>query len=194
MIVAIDPSLSATAVVRGDVRNYEVAVFGSENRSDSVYRRIQRYRGLVEQVAGFIGRAQPDAIFIEGYSYGSNDARAKFIAEYGGLLRDMLLGYTSDVYEIAPSSLKKFVGAKPKQGKDGVAAGVQRLYGVTFPTSDETDAYALYRLGLCVLGCEETAGLAQAEVVSQIINPRPRKRKVRKGGGRRSKLKDKTLF
>lgn len=193
MILAIDPSLTGTAVVIGGPSGvYDIRRFSSHHRTDTVYHRIQRYRGLVAEVAAYIGCQSIDAVFIEGYSFASDVSRARYSAEYGGLLRASLLELTSDVYEIQPLALKKFAGGIGKGDKQRVIEGLKRRYNVRFETDDEYDAYGLYRLGLCVLGHVAPQGLAQCEVVEQIRNPQPKPRKPRKPG--RRKKKENTLF
>lgn len=187
-ILAIDPSLTNTAAVIGDpfgVLGSEC--FGSDPRTQSVYHRVLRYRTLVDAIRRWASWYSPDAVFIEGYAFGANMAMAKFAAEYGGLLRSMLIDLTSDVYEIAPHSLKKFAGGAGKGGKERVIAGLERQYGVSFKTDDEYDAFGLYRLGLCVLGLAKPIGLPQIEVTEQIRNPMPKVRKPRKRKARKAK-------
>lgn len=192
MILAIDPSLTGTAVIRGDGKCYAVHCFGSDPNTQSVYRRINRFRGLVDDIARWIGENEVTAIFIEGYSFGSNQAMAKSLAEFGGLLRDRLLYYTSDIYEIPPSSLKRFATGNGAAKKPLVCKCLRESYNVHFKTDDEYDAFGLYRLGLCVLGYAEPQTRAQTEVVEQIRNPQPKARKPRKPGMR--KKKENTLF
>ena len=196
MILAIDPSLTGTAAVIGGTSGFfDIRRFSSDHRTDTVYHRIQRYRGLVRDVRLFVGGVPIDAVFVEGYSFASDASRARYSAEYGGLLRASLLELTSDVYEIQPLALKKFAGGIGKGDKQRVIEGLKRRYNVRFETDDEYDAYGLYRLGLCVLGHVAPQGLAQVEVVEQIRNPQPKPRKPRKPRkpGRRKK-KENTLF
>jgi len=193
VILAIDPSLTGTAVVIGGPSGvYDIRRFSSHHRTDTVYHRIQRYRGLVAEVAAYIGCQSIDAVFIEGYSLGHARPGVFQLTEYGGLLRVMLLDLTSDIYEVPPSSLKRFAAGKGNAKKPVVAKCLSVRYGVRFDTDDEYDAFGLYRLGLCVLGHAEPHGLAQCEVVEQIRNPQPKPRKPRKPG--RRKKKENTLF
>lgn len=187
MILAIDPSLTGTAVVRGDENGFEVRRFASKPRTQSVYHRITRCTGIIEQIGQFIGAHVIEAVFIEGYSFGSNMASARYCAEFGGLLRCMLLSLTSDVYEVAPHALKKFASGVGKGGKEGVIEAVKTRYGRSFATDDECDAFMLYQIGLCVLGRKGPIGLAQAEVIAAILHPAPKKKKRRKAKKRTAK-------
>lgn len=193
MILAIDPSLRCTAAAFGDEHGFTMETFSSVGyEGDSAYERVTRYRGMVGQLARWLTGERPDAIFIEGYSFGSNDARAKFLAEYGGILRNRLIEFTTNIWEIPPARLKRFITGKGSGKKEGVKAAIERDYSKVFQTDDEYDAFALYRLGLCAMGLCETVGRAQAEVVYQLFHPAPRKKKTRRKGPR--KAKEKRLF
>jgi Holliday junction resolvasome RuvABC endonuclease subunit len=169
VILAIDPSLTNTAVIVGHGVDYQLKTFGSKNQGDNVSGRIARYDALVGQVMDWIEDAEPiDAVFIEAYSYGSNDARAKFSAEYGGILRFHLVDLTQRIFEVAPMTLKKFCTGAGKGKKDMVAAHLTKRYGVMFNDNDSFDAFGLYQLGLVVEGVTPAATTAQAECAAKI--------------------------
>ena len=48
---------------------------------------------------------------------------------------------------VAPQALKKFVTGKGNVKKDQMKLAVFKRWGVEFPTTDETDAYALAQWG-----------------------------------------------
>lgn len=184
MILAIDPSLTGTAVVRGDGKDFEVRKFGSTNEGDNVAARIARYDALVDKIVTWLSdRTYYDAIYIEAYSYGSNDARAKFSAEYGGLLRWCLLDLLADgdrFFEVAPMTLKKFVTGVGKGGKENVIAHIVKRYGVMLDGNDEYDAFGLYQLGLVAEGISEPLMQAQREAADKvlgIVTPKPAKKR-----------------
>ena len=172
MIVGIDPSLKATAIVAGigpDVNQYAVCEFGSTSVGDGVRGRIARYEDLTGRVIDWLETAAPiDAIYIEAYSFGSNDASAKYIAEYGGILRFHLVDLCPRIVEVAPMTLKKFATGKGAGKKDMIAAHLTKRYGVMFGTSDLFDAYALYRLGRVAEGLDEAQCLAQRECAEKV--------------------------
>ena len=169
MICGIDPSLTNTAVVCGEsITDYTVDRFGSKFVSDSVVDRCKRYEGLVHRVNACVAAAAPTAIFIEAYAFSRNDAKAKFVAEYGGLLRWHLADITPHIYEVSPMTLKKFVTGKGNVKKNVVMAHIQKRYGVLFENDDEADAFGLYQLGLVAIGI--TAGnSAQREAAEKIL-------------------------
>lgn len=178
-IIAIDPSLTNTAVVMGSgPENFRIATFGSKNVGDDVHGRISRYSDLVHRVMEFVLNGDGiEAVYMEAYSFGSNDARAKFSAEYGGLLREQLVLYAPRIYEVAPMTLKKFATGKGAGKKEMVIAHLMKRYEVEFSTNDEFDAYGLYRLGLVAEGICAWATEAQRECSETVLGLGKAKRK-----------------
>ena len=183
MILAIDPSLTNTAVVLGGCPDWTMRTFGSKNRGDDAVSRIVRASQLVRDIREWVTEFNPiRAVYIEGYSFGSNDSRARYSAEYGGLLRAMLIECCSlAVIEVAPTTLKKFCTGKGGGKKEMVIAHLMKRYDVEFATNDEFDAYGLYRLGLVAEGLEEAQNQAQRECVDKVLGrsavPKTRKKK-----------------
>lgn len=174
MIVAIDPSLRATAIVAGtgpDPEHWNVRTFGSGNSGDNVIDRILRYENQVGHIMDWLVGFEPiTGIFIEAYSFGSNDARGKFGAEYGGILRWNLCDLTHRIYEVAPSTLKLFATGKGNGSKDMVAAHLTNRYDVMLASNDEFDAYGLYRLGLVIDGHDEPQCNHQRAAAAKVVD------------------------
>ncbi len=177
MILAVDPSLTNTAVIRGDASEYALETFSSKNIGDNVAARIHRLDDFVSSIMLWIGHEPIEAVYIEAYSYGSNDARAKFSAEYGGILRWHLVELTERIFEVAPMTLKKFCTGKGAGGKDLVAAHLAKRHGVMFRDNDSFDAFGLYRLGLVAEGLAEPDNQAQREAVDRVLGLAPSKKK-----------------
>jgi len=182
-VLAVDPSLTNTAVVVGDGLWCEIKTFGSANLGKSVRERVTRYERLADDILFWAtsksGRIL--AVFIEAYSYGSNDANAKFSAEFGGILRQRLLKQSNSIFEVAPTTLKKFVTGTGKGKKVGVISHLSKDYGVTFQSDDEFDAYGLYRLGLVAEGICEPANQAQREAADTVLGIKTTKKGKRNG-------------
>jgi len=168
-LLAIDPSLTNTAIVRGDAHGYALQSFSSNNIGDNVAGRITRYDLHVAGMMEWIGDTAIDAIYIEAYSYGSNDARAKFSAEFGGILRWHLADLTDRIFEVAPMTLKKFCTGAGKGGKDMVIAHLARRWNIVLKSNDEYDAFGLYRLGLVAEGLAEPDNNAQREAANKVL-------------------------
>lgn len=191
-ILAIDPSLVGTAIVRGDVSGFEVKRFTSEPSGEYAAARVRRYERLITAEMQWIGPGPFDAIFIEGYAFSKNDAGARWLTEYGGILRWHLCDLTTRLWEVSPNILKLFATGQWTAKKPEVCDQLRRKYDVHFDTSDEYDAYGLFRMGLVVRGLVEPYGAFQADAVCRLKHPQPRVRKARRGGQR--KPPERTLF
>lgn len=191
-ILAIDPSLTNTAAVFGDADGYAVKCFPSKPCGTSVFARMDRCREVridledwIEDQRKLAVTFQRIAIYIEGYSFGSRGAAVTQIAEFGGVLRYFISQYSSRVYEVAPTTLKKFCTGKGAGKKEMVIAHLMKRYDVEFNTNDEYDAYGLYRLGLVAEGLVEPANQAQREAVDTVLG-----RSAKKSNKRRVRSED----
>lgn len=181
VVVAIDPSLSNTAVVIGCNSEPARQCFGSKSAGLLVSQRIPRFRAQVDEIRRFmcqVTSAESVAVYIEGYNTGSHPSGQTSLCEYGGMLREMLLDFTNKVIEVPPSTLKKFATGKGNVPKDMVAAHLTNRYGVLLASNDEYDAYGLYRLGLIAEGHEQPQNQSQSECVNSALglNKKPKKR------------------
>jgi crossover junction endodeoxyribonuclease RuvC len=179
MILGIDPSLTGTAVVCGNGSSYSIGRFSSANSGDDVCGRMGRIDSLVAGIIEWIVQHDVEAVFIEGYSFGSKCNR-ELLGEFGGLLRWHLVHVTRSIYEVQPSTLKKFATGKGGGTKDMVAAHLTNRYGVLLGSSDEYDAYALYQLGLVATGLREAENNAQREAADRVMGVAPPKKRTRK--------------
>lgn len=178
-IIAIDPSLTNTAVVVGDVSDYRLKTFSSGNIGNDVAGRIARYDALVASIMEWIGEPDADAIYIEGYSFGSKGGALSSICEYGGILRWHLDELSDRIFEVAPSTLKKFCTGKGDGNKDMVAAHLSRRWNVMFHDNDSFDAFGLYRLGLVAEGLAEPDNQAQREAANKVLGiATPKKKRI----------------
>src|SRR3990167_3659041 len=124
---------------------------------------------LVAGVVEFIESHGPSvAIFIEGYSFGSNMPGKNGTVEFGGLLRWHLVDLAPRVYEVAPTTLKKFVTGKGNAKKEQILAHVQKRWGEMFETNDAGDAFGLYKLGCVVERLTEADTDAQREAAAKV--------------------------
>src|SRR3990167_1433001 len=168
-VVGIDPSLTNTAVVIGDGVTCTLGEFGSKNAGDNIRSRVARYDALVAGVVEFIESPGPSvAIFIEGYSFGSNMPGKNGTVEFGGLLRWHLVDRAPRVYEVAPTTLKKFVTGKGNAKKEQMLAHVQKRWGEMFEANDAGDAFGLYKLGCVVERLTEADTDAQREAAAKV--------------------------
>ena len=170
-VAGIDPSLTHTAVCSGDGREWRMECFSSKNRGDDVVGRIRRFEGIVFDIDAHLAQVKPDLILIEGYSFGSKYSR-ELLGEYGGLIRWHCVDRTPNVFEVAPHCLKKFATGKGSGKKELVAAQIALRWKVDFKSSDEYDAYALYRMALIVAGLDVASNESQREAVQKVVGTR----------------------
>lgn len=172
--IGIDPSLTGTAVCvlrDGNREPLDMHRFSSA-AADGVYGRINRYSGLSASVLDAVSGMSPEAtVFIEGYSFASPGNSARWLAEYGGVLRYGLIGAGFKVIEVPPQSLKKFATGKGGAKKEMVMAHVAQRWNRIFDTSDEADAFCLAQLGLRYLGMVECETTAMREVIARLKTP-----------------------
>jgi len=171
LVAGIDPSLTNTAVVIGGGSKYECKTFSSQPSGKDVASRIHRVSALVDGIVEFVRDNAVEVVCLEGYSYGSNMPGHHTIVEYGGLLRYKLLPHCA-IYEVAPTTLKKFATGKGSGKKIGMVSCLARRYGVDFRSDDEYDAFGLYLLAMGVAGSAEPENQAQAQAIRTVVEAR----------------------
>ena len=163
IVVGIDPSIagSAVSVIKPD-GHQRTKRFGSKNQGDHIRGRLPRYLTTIDRMIEYIGEIEPDVICIEGYSFGSD--RQNFLAEFGGILRADLCAYeTDEIFEVAPTTFKKFVTGNGKAEKHHFVPATLELWNVGFATHDEFDAHGLARMAMCIAGWAPPTNKKQAE-------------------------------
>ncbi len=156
IVTGIDPSMSGTAVCSGPLGGkFRVERFPSGSYGKGVFHRMSRCRDVSGRIAEHMEQWKPSLILIENYSFGSTN-RAAHMAEFGGKLRDILIDYTPNIYEVAPATMMKFMTGKgcPPKGvttKSAVANAVFQLYGLRFSNDDMPDAVAYYTMAKAVV-------------------------------------------
>lgn len=171
-IIAIDPSLTGTAVVIGShPERYHIRRFDSKPLGKDLRGRFSRAEDLVARIIDFCECDNPVShLLIEDYSFGSNDASSKYVAEFRGMLCFELLGMfpAAQPVEVAPGTLKKFVTGKGSAKKEIMRIEAYKRWQVEFGSNDEVDAYGLYRIGLCLSGFDVPEIKPQAEVIEAL--------------------------
>ena len=173
LIVAIDASLSNTAVFHGrDAVGWGCKCFKAPDpNGDDVHGRMDRWGTLAYQIKDHIAWSCEiaDLIIIEGYSLGSKGKGLSKLMEFGGILRWELLDVTKHMIEVTPSQLKKFATGVGNANKTQVITAIAKRYDVDFKTDDEYDAFALYMLGLTTLGIVCPTNSQQRQVSSDLL-------------------------
>lgn len=132
-VLGIDQSLSKAAFIKfvdGEVKEYSLSKTGKSTvkakRKDTTY-----YKTLQEQIhhvclhcIKVVEEFQPDHVVFEALSYASiGDATRNLACLYGALRETLInLGYSNNVTEVAPTSLKSYAHGFLKEDRkyDGV--------------------------------------------------------------------------
>lgn len=172
-IISIDPSLTGTAVFIGSHPcRYHHERFSSKPLGQDTRNRILRFEDLAARVYRFCRNAENVShIVIEDYSYGTNDANSRYVAEYRGILGYLLSGLWDRQPIIVDANiqhLKKYVTGKANTKKEFLRVETYKRWEVEFDSNDEVDAYGLYRIGLCLNGHDTPETNAQREVIQKL--------------------------
>lgn len=152
--MGLDPSLRGTGIAfrlaNGTLRASCIAA-----REDC--RGLRRLAFICKAVEEHIDRYGCDVVAYENYAYSKGPSRSNNIlhlAELGGVLKMLLYRRGIAILAVPPTSLKLFATGKGggkdmagKLGKEAVARYVADTEGVTFATSDQSDAAALLKVG-----------------------------------------------
>jgi crossover junction endodeoxyribonuclease RuvC len=156
--VGIDHSLSGTGIaILGDKGGLIcLETVSSESQGVSVRHRVWRFRGLADSVSEIVHRYIGNGVTIavccfEGYSFGSNKAHHSAIIESGYEVRSRMISLVAgSIFEVAPTTLKKFACGKGNADKSAVVSAMTKRHGVEFGNDNEADAYALARCAYCI--------------------------------------------
>jgi crossover junction endodeoxyribonuclease RuvC len=178
ILIALDLSLRAPGWFRycqeGENASTQTGVFSPTGRGMD---RIDSIAGLVKSLIP--ATATDVTVLIEGYAFGASSSHVREIAELGGVIRYMLWYRHIRVIEVAPSALKKFVTGKGNAEKNVILREVFRRWGFEAADDNEADAFALGKIGMCLLGIDQPTTDAQREVLAALRGERPaKKRKV----------------
>jgi crossover junction endodeoxyribonuclease RuvC len=141
-IIALDLSLTATGYYDGcDSQVWKPKTKGH-----------QRLDFILAKVDEQLGEVIPAAVFIEGFSFGSQGRAIYEIGGLGYLVRHHLweLGYP--YCEVPPSVLKKFATGRGNANKDEMLATAIRKFAFTGTDNNAADAWLLWHLGQALMG------------------------------------------
>lgn len=169
-VAGIDPSLTNTAIVVGNGKDWTLREFSAPaTRDDSVVSRIERYDALVSSIIDWMESQGPlEAIYIEGYAFAKNAQGGRWLTECGGILRWHLVDLAETVIEVPPATLKKFVAGKGNAPKDSMKLKVFQNWSQEFDSHDAADAFGLYKLGLVAEEIAEAKNAAQRDAVAKV--------------------------
>ena len=154
-VVGLDLSLTSTGMVKvrvGD-KKYKHWCF----KTAAEQQIYDRYRQVAMHIAMHL---EPfDLVLVEDYAFGVKVNRSRIIqlAELGGVVK-MAVRHKVGVWPVPVSSatLRKFATGTGKGSKDDIKLQTYKKDRVEFPTTDETDAWVIAQIGLCLIGAKPT--------------------------------------
>ena len=182
LIIGIDPSLTRTSLAIGsspdDVKLHSVEV---RNFPGGIGNRFLRYHSIVNQVKAQLIRYDEPYVILEGYGFLSQ--KAVDMAEFGSVLRVMLLTYCKEdkLIEVPPKSLKSFTAENGNADKEKMAIAATKRWGMSFAGNhDECDAYCLWRFGRAYFDLDTDLSEKQMEAIRNVKTPAPKIKKRKK--------------
>jgi len=176
ILIGIDPSLSSTGICTMSKDGDILSTFAI-NSEFTGPRRLSDIKRQLEPITsyGILPSSTKLIAFVEGYSFGSQNGR-EALGELGGMIRLMLYDEGIEYVDVPPTTLKKYVLGIGKGDKVAMAIGVIKAWGRDFPTTDQTDAYALCQFGRGYLGLVDDLPAYRKEAIEAIKNPKVKKR------------------
>lgn len=168
-VLGVDLSLTGTGLV--GINAYKASsndIFAKTITTKE--KGMARVDHILTEITRELTTTEYDLVCLEGYSFGSK-GRAVFQAgELGGIVRHWLWSEEIPWIEIPPTQVKKFATGKGNVNKDQVMMQVYKRWGFEAPDDNQADAYVLAKIGLVLLGAEDTGGLIkpQQEVIKEI--------------------------
>jgi len=147
-ILGIDPSTTSTGVC---FPNQSTLCLKPKA---SLGTGIERLQWLRDQVKSLLEEGRPDLVVLEDYVYGTKKFGHGTIstAEWGGVLRLLLLDYWIPVALVNPSTLKSYLEIGKGEDKTAGFSRLAALTGRTWRTNDEAEAWGLASMGYLRFG------------------------------------------
>ena len=147
--VGIDQSVTRTGYATNDGISTGCGSFSPSTKADQpLYRLKELYDWLKIRIC----LDNPRIIVMEGYSFASKGQGLTAVHELGGIFRLAIAQANKQLVIVAPSTLKKFAGAKDE--KDMTQKPVdwcRKRYGAVVRNQDEGDACVLAEIGHILL-------------------------------------------
>ncbi len=144
--VGLDLSFNRLGLAVSSSTGVHYCHFGS---SPTFPYRGERYDRLAERVLSELpDDSQAVRVFFEHYIMGGV-GRICDMAELAGYIKGRLRERQYDIYEVPPTTLKKFTAGSGRASKSDMIAACLRRYGVAFKDTEdnECDAYCLIEFG-----------------------------------------------
>ncbi len=143
IVIAIDGAINKNGIAV----SYGGEVITEVLYSDKKLKGAERLLDLGARLNELLDTYKPKFAVVEGYSFGSI-GRTFSISEAGGVYRYILAQRNIPIFEIPPTTLKKYITGDGRADKKKMAKVVKSLFDLEFPSADETDAFCLLVAGL----------------------------------------------
>jgi len=156
--VGIDPSTKTGLVILDGSKDKAPRVLVATQTDAVSSEYTPSYRGsmlslsIVNIISKYVGRNDPAVYVIEGYAMNRINQMV-LLCTIGTLIRKGVIDYTdAPFYEVAPTSMKKFVTGHGRSSKEDVISAVDTAWGYATTNDNIADAYGLAVMGLAKAG------------------------------------------
>lgn len=154
-VIGLDLSLTSTGMVKIPVGRKQV---NSWCFATAASMHIwARYKDIAQRVQARIGKN--DLVLVENYAFGIKGAASRLVtlAELGGVVKMAIMARTRHwPIPVGSATVRKFATGGGKASKDDIKLQVYKKDRQEFKTTDETDAYVIAQIGLCLIGAKPT--------------------------------------
>lgn len=147
MVIAIDPSLRSCGffIPEGDK---SLAIRSTEHEYTALHK-------ILEGTAKIFKTYRPEQIVIERLAFSKHSRSVSAMGEVHGIIKALAVHYNVEIVEMSSNTWKSYIfgsrmKAWPRKGKTKKATAVyldrvKKATGRSFQTTDEADAYMIYR-------------------------------------------------
>lgn len=141
-ILALDLSLTATGYC------YDTELTGIEcGFWRTGLKGHARLEAIRQNVLRILRNEEPSAVFLEGFSFGSQGRAVYEIGGLGYIIRHELWKQDIPYAVVSPSSLKKYATGRGNANKDEMLAAAIRRFEFAGTDNNAADAWLLWHLG-----------------------------------------------
>lgn len=168
--MGIDPSLTATGItVLENNEPLHMQTLSIKKEGNSLYDETKRLSDIADKIESIAKRFMPDITVMEGLAlHARNTTSLTQLAGLNYIVRAKLYGVTN-LYIVAPTSLKKYVTSRGNAPKEEVLQTLQDRYNdVTFLDDNVADAFGLALIGSSIMEPKTIITTQQGEVVDLV--------------------------
>lgn len=154
-VIGLDLSLTSTGMVRVPVRGTRLHSWCFATAASM--HIWARYKDIAQRIQARVGKN--DLVLVENYAFGIKGAASRLVtlAELGGVVKMAVMARTRHwPIPVGSATLRKFATGTGKGSKDDIKLQVYKKDRQEFKTTDETDAYVIAQIGLCLIGAKPT--------------------------------------